>query len=472
MINSDLIRNRINLQTLVVVAALIFAPAFGIAIAAAMRGQILWLIAVGGVGGIVVTVLAPVEVMLMLAVLSAMLADSRLIDSGILYYVRFVPMGMLMVRTILDVAFHRIVRVTSSPTLLWSGLALCGFAVLSSLYAADRSLTLQRTLSMVLVVVAFGLGLPNYLATFGQMTRALKLVLILIVIFVLAGAVLGSEGDSASGFVENSFVRIRGFFGNVNTQGLMAMLVFYPLTLWWRTEKNNVQRFVLAALVSGWVVIVLLSGSRASFVGLIAGGVTLAVLYGRSALRYAPYAFAVIVFVAVLLVTQPQFGHLLEFTNPDNGPVAPGQVRNVDRPYLIQRAIELGMRSPIVGIGFGGSDQVFDDDRPYLISQGVYVQGAHNSYTRMFVELGIVGVVLGLAVFGIVLAPVFLSPGRIRRDITLAFLSATVVAGMTNAIFEDWLYGFGNASTFPMWFLLALIPIRLAQLRTASGQEE
>jgi hypothetical protein len=83
----------------------------------------------------------------------------------------------------------------------------------------------------------------------------------------------------------------------------------------------------------------------------------------------------------------------------------------------------------------------------------------------MFVDLGIIGVVLGLVIFVIVLLPVVLSPPPIRHDLILALLAATVASGMTNAFFEDWLYGFGNAPTFPFWLILGLIPIRLAQLR-------
>jgi hypothetical protein len=287
------------------------------------------------------------------------------------------------------------------------------------------------------------------------------LVVLLIGAFVLTGAIFGSIGDEAGVAVQESFVRIRGFFGNPNTQGLMAMLIFFPLVWWQRTARHGTGRTVLGLLVLLWGALVVLSGSRASFVGLIAGGAALIWIYGRASLRYAPVMIAGLILLVAFVVTDPQFGRVLEVAtqpmDPVTGTVVPGVVRNVDRPYLIQRAFELGMR--------GRPDKVFLDDRPYLLSQGVYIGGSHNSYMRMFVDLGLAGVVAGLAIFALVLAPVFLNRSFARRDVTLALLAATAVAGLTNAFFEDWLFGFGNASTYPMWFFFALIPIRLAQLQ-------
>src|SRR5262249_808667 len=100
-----------------------------------------------------------------------------------------------------------------------------------------------------------------------------------------------------------------------------------------------------------------------------------------------------------------------------------------------------------------------------LVSQGIFISGSHNSYTRMFVDLGIVGVVVGFSIFLVVLGQVLFVPVDVRRDPLLIMLVATVIAGLINGFFEGWLFGFGSSSTLPLWFFLALIPIRLTQLR-------
>lgn len=472
MTRLDFFRDRISLQTLIILLALLVAPAYGIGIVAATRGEIFYLLAVGAPFGVLLTLFAPVEFFLLTGVLFAMLADSRLIGGSLIYYGRFVPMGMLTLRTILDIATHRVGVVASSPALLWSGLLLTAYAGFSTLYSPNQSLTIQRGLSMFLVVVGFGLGLPNYLNSTERLDRALKLVILLIAGFVLVGVVSGTTGDQADIYVDQSFIRVQGLFLNPNTQGLMAMLSFFPIVWWWQTQRSRQGKIILGGMVLLWGGIVLATGSRASVLGLIVGGTVLALLLGRVILRYVPFLIVGVLLLGALLVAKPEFTRAFEITSTDNGPVAPGQTRNVDRPYLLQRAIELGMRSPIYGVGFGASDQVFQDDIKYLVTQGVFIAGAHNSYARMFVELGVFGVVLGVVVFGVVLFPVVISPLSFRHDWTLALLTATVVAGMTNAFFEDWLYGFGNASTFPMWFFVALIPIRLAQLQRETKQND
>ena len=70
-------KNRFSLQTLVILLALVVAPAFGVAIAAASRGQTTYFLVIGGFIGIFVMLYAPVELLLFGGVLGALLVDSR-----------------------------------------------------------------------------------------------------------------------------------------------------------------------------------------------------------------------------------------------------------------------------------------------------------------------------------------------------------------------------------------------------------
>lgn len=466
----DAIRNRISAERLIIGLVIVAAPLFGVAIAAASRGQILALLAIGGVVGLFVMLYAPIELLLLGGILGTTLADTRLVPQELIYYGRFLPMAMLTIRVGVDFLVQR-ERVTTVARLFFiPGLVFTIFAVLSSIYSIAPDLTLQRTLSMVFVIVCLGLGLPNYLNTVDKMSRLIKLVVVLIGVFVLVGALV-APGDTNAVFDDQSFIRIRGYFINPNTQALMAMLVFYPLVWWWVVEKGYVLKRVLGVTILLWAGIILLAGSRASSVGILVGGGFIALLYGRAALRYAPVLALGLAFIVLVELFAPQYGRAVFYENPEAvTPAVAGEVQ-ADRPYLLRRAIELGMRSPIVGIGFGASDIVFAADVPYRVSIGVYVTGSHNSYARMFVELGILGVIVGSVVFAIILARVLSSPPHIRRDPTIALMTATVVAGMTNAFFEEWLYGFGNSSTLPFWFFLALIPIRIMQLEHADTME-
>jgi O-antigen ligase len=471
----DAILPRVSLKTLIMLLALVVAPLFGIGIAAATRGQPTLLLGIGGVLGIFVTLFAPIELMVLGGVLGSLLADSWLVPGDAVYYARFAPMGMLAMRTLIDIALRRIPRVRVERAFVYPGFAFMGLAFISAIYSITPNLTFQRTLSMAFVIVAFGLGLPNYLTTFQRLDGALKLVILLIAAFVLVGSLFAGGGDQNAVYLDQSYLRIRGLFANPNTQGLMAMLMFYPIVWWWRTEPKGVRKYALAILVVVWGLLVLLAGSRASLIGVLCGALALSLLYGRSSFRYASVLFIGLAIAIVFALVLPEYGRALEFNTPTETitqqqsqlDLAQGILPEADRAFLIQRALELGMRSPIIGVGFSASDKVFVDDHVVLITEGIYVSGSHNSYTRMFVDLGIVGVLVGFIIFIAILARVWLSSSPVRRDLTVALLTATVVTGLVNAFFEDWLYGFGSASTLPFWFFLALIPIRLSQLQNA-----
>ncbi len=472
MTRLEFFRNRFSMQTNVILLTVLLAPLVGVSIASAQMGNPIFLLFIGVPIGAVLTLYAPYEGLVLAGILGTMLADTRLVPSGLVYYGRFIPMAMLTMRAGIDIVVQRRDAAKSSRVILVPGLLFALLAGGSTLYSLTPEQTGQRALSMALVVIGLGLGLPTYLNT-ESLERLLKMVIVLIAGFVLVGAI-ATYGSSSGTLIEGEYIRIRGYFINPNTQGLMAMLVFFPLAWWWQMEKGKILRWIMLAAVIIFAGMILVAGSRASFLGIVAGAAVLGLSYGRNLFRYAPLIIIGIILLVVVSLYVPQFGRVLQLDNPETvtAPMPYGALPQVDRPFLIQRAIELGMRSPILGVGFGASDKVFADDVPYLQSIGIYIAGSHNSYTRMFVDLGVVGLLSGFWVFILVLAGVSLATSQMQRDPTVAFMTATVVAGLVNAFFEDWLFGFGNSSTLPLWFFLALIPIRLTQLNEESVEAE
>src|SRR5205809_6762825 len=97
----DIFRDWFSSQTLITLLAVIVAPLLGVAIVAATQGQITSLIIAGGIIGLFATLYAPVERLILLRILSALLADTRLVSPQITYYIRLVPTGMLTIRTLI-----------------------------------------------------------------------------------------------------------------------------------------------------------------------------------------------------------------------------------------------------------------------------------------------------------------------------------------------------------------------------------
>ncbi len=171
-------------------------------------------------------------------------------------------------------------------------------------------------------------------------------------------------------------------------------------------------------------------------------------------LRFRPLNTRGKVFLILLCV----FAFTMLFGLPQ---ISPGMLRTDTgwRFELWQRALHLGKESPLLGSGFGSTNHVFADDRVLLTRQGIYAGGSHNEYARIFVGMGGIGLFLALLGFGWVLLKAVRVIRAEKNPVIPVSLLAAVVSGLTNAIFEDWIFAFGGAPAFPFWFFLAFLAI-------------
>jgi O-antigen ligase len=411
------------------------------------------LVTLGVILILVVTLILPIEVILILGMLGTVLADTPSVG-GAVYYARFFPMGMLAMRALADWLGHRereskIVFSFFIPSLMFLVIAFA-----SIIYSIDDQVkTFLRVLSMVFVVIGFGIGLPNFVGDDFRFRRTMRWIIVFLAIVVVIGSV-GPLADSGGAAVTDTYTRSGGIFGNPNTYGLMGMITFYPLVWWWLDEKSNRNRFALGITIILVFAAIGLSGSRASFVGILMGFIIISFLQGRLLSKQLLVSMILLLLVFLAGSIDPSFARLFDFANDS------------DRSKLWQRAWELGWQSPLGGFGFGASDLVFRIDGSYLLSQGIATGGSHSSYFRMWVDLGILGIAFGFNVFVVILGRVFLRRRQVSHDPLVLYLTATVVTGLINGIFEDWLYGFGSASTLPFWFFLAMLAVRLDMLQS------
>ncbi len=401
-----------------------------------------------------ITLFAPIEVMILAGMLGPMLADSRLIPGSLVYYLRFVPMGMLTIRTVTEFLARRNPILPLTRSFVFPVLPILVLAFVSTTYGIEPEKIFQRALSMLFVIVSFGIGLPSFWQTRERTEQGLKWVITLLIVVLVSGLILFDLNPQFA-LYQDVYVRTRGIFVNPNALGLIAMLTVFPVLWWWQTEHHLIGKFMLTLAVFVVLGEVVTAGSRASFLGVVIGTLGLIWLTGQFVTRnLILLSFGVLILIALILF-EPTFARILQFSSDS------------DRVFLWQRSIELGMDAPIWGVGLGASDLIYAADKPYLLSIGKATGGSHSSYFRMFVDLGIVGVALGFWVFIVVLAKAFTAPPDIRRDAMVGCLAATVLAGLVNAAFEDWLFGFGSASTPILWFALALLALRIEMLTPA-----
>ena len=398
------------------------------------------------VGLAIAALVVPIEWLLIMNMLAFILADTYFnLDSLNYYYIRFVPLGMFAMRALLPSTLRK-VRTYMLPGVFLKPFGLFFFmALLSATYdKIDPAGTFLRALTMGFVLVAFGVGLPAYLRDDQRLRRGLHSILVVLALSVVAG-LIAIPLDSRSLFDFGEYSRARGLYSNPNTLGLIAMLTFFPV-LGWRMETVKGKRWPYTIILFALLMASLTSASRAGFAGLLAGAIVLLIFRPLNT-RNKVFLILLCVFAFTLFIGLPQFW--------------PGMLRTDTgwRFELWQRAVYLGQESPLLGSGFGSTGHVFADDRVILTRQGVFSGGSHNEYARIFVGMGGIGLFLALAGFAWVMWKAIRVIRLEKNPVIPVSLLAAVVSGLTNAIFEDWIFAFGGAPAFPFWFFLAFLAI-------------
>jgi hypothetical protein len=121
------------------------------------------------------------------------------------------------------------------------------------------------------------------------------------------------------------------------------------------------------------------------------------------------------------------------------------------RVYAWISATQQGLHRRILGYGFGTEQYVFVDR--FYIFEGAFTE---NSFVGVFLELGLVGVLLLLTPFVLVgLAAV----RAVRRDAVgerdlVAVGTGIVASGFILAFFQSYVYSVGNVGTVSLWIAL------------------
>jgi O-antigen ligase len=365
--------------------------------------------------------------------------------------------------------------------------AFAAVAAASTLWSTDPRLTLERTFSFglaLLAAAALGLGA-------GRRPDAVERLLLA----VLAGAVAVALAGLAVFLVAHDKAlqaatatipsRYRGIGQNPNTD-VMLFAVATPLATWLAVLGRGRGRLlgVLALLLL--VGSIVGSGSRGALFTAALGALVLLVVQARDMrkrlLAAAGVAAATAVAIGFAQIPQPdpsatgpsptacvrckqnphdadQYFRLEDELDAPAGPGHPAQKRtflaSTGRGQAWEGAFDQGEQRPVAGYGFGTEDHVFVD-RYYSFFGG----SPENSYVGMFLQLGLVGLALLLALAA---ALVRGSVAALRRDTRIAGACiAVLVTGLALGVVQSSLYSVGNTATVATWtcaFLgLALAP--------------
>ncbi len=391
-----------------------------------------------------VALVIPIEFLIFAAVLIGTLATTSIFDTGILYYLRFMPTAILAGRTVLFIATnHR--RIDTLPSLVLTPFGLLFiYALISTLYSTDPLVTLQRAWSMGFLLIGFGVGIPIYLAF--QPKRIINLLSSIDLVFLILSSasilllLLGNANASVG-----ALDRLTGYFSNPNELGRVGMFAFF-LSLGLRSEVRGWQRLIVTFASVTAIVSVLLSGSRASLLGIVAG-IAAVVFFTKRSGSTNRMIFAVTVAILVIItLTIIAFPKVISYF--DHG-------GDSGRLEIWDNTVAYSMQSPILGFGFSATSNAYLD---FVRAQGLdATMGGHNSYLVLFSGLGIIGVIITALGFTKIISQSITMLRQSSSAFLINGLFAPLIGGLTNAIFESWLFSFGNGVAVFFWLNVVIL---------------
>jgi len=371
------------------------------------------------------------------------------------------------------------------------GAGLGGLALVSTAWSVDPRLSFERAVTFAVLLATVGL-LAH--ASAGEPAAGERLLFGIVggaAAVALAGLVVLAVRHSAAveAATRDLPARYQGLGQNPNTAPLLLAPAL-PLCVWLlvRAPARRVKWSLAAAalLFDGSIIA---SGSRGA---LIAGfvGIALVVLLSpwRLAVRVALLAATVAALGAsIVIALAPKSAGASWRPPPRVGPAPPGshpkpgfvdvegafprdsdigvqlgQSKQVPRTLFgltgrgeaWRGAIDLGDERPVLGYAFGTEGRVFVDRWVNFVG-GL----PENSYIGMYLQLGVVGLALLVALAASLVVAALRRAGRWE----VAGPLAALVAGLVLAVVQSYLYSVGDIATLAVWtaaFVAAATPHR------------
>lgn len=357
-------------------------------------------------------------------------------------------------------------------------------ALLSALWSPHAGLTFDRAAGFAALVVAAA-ALAVAVADRPSVARTLMLALLgATTLIALAGLVeLWHAYDQAVlPATRGQAARYNGIGQNPNQIPMLIALTL-PFAVWAVRETRGRLRAVWVAvglLLAGSLVA---SGSRGALVAAVAGCLVYLLAVAQRRRLLVLVGAAALFAVAIVVMQIPQTAE----TNPDLygtfgrmpklGPQDlnnelplesefgfPGESAETSQTRTLfftsgrlqawETALEQGLDRPVAGYGFGTEDATFVDRSYLFVSRSV-----ENSFLGVFLQLGLVGLVLLVVALALPLAAWWRARAALdpeRKEYAAAFAGA-VVAGIVLAVPQSFLTSVGSPPTAAFWVSLLLL---------------
>ena len=243
-------------------------------------------------------------------------------------------------------------------------------------------------------------------------------------------------------------------WGNPNSLGLIMGCLCWPVLLWrWllpASRQSAARRFVPLFLCG---VLLFVSRSRASLIAAFLASMFLLVGSRRYRTLLAGLSLVLALLLNFYLVTPERFQSAsddLLYKTGEHGNL----MNSRQKPW--EKSLRTFRDHPWLGLGFGVADNSADQPFSYM-TQGQMTRERGSSYLTMLETTG----AIGMSFFALLIVALWREIGRVfswlRRTGKVnqpsVVVAAILIAGLVNAVFEDWLLAVGYYMSVIFWVL-------------------
>lgn len=322
---------------------------------------------------------------------------------------------------------------------LYAVLAIVGLAAVSSLWAAETGVTLERVGKMMLVLVpgVLGLGVIGYLPA-ATMRKYLWLIPLSIAICLGLVYIELTFDMPLNRFFDGKLPTDYANPSNLNRPTVTAILALFPALAILKMRK---QYFYMAALVAMMLAVLQLTESQSAILAFVTGGL-LFILMPTNAKPVWRALFAV---TALLLVCAPVMGlYMLGYV--DDLRASPLQSFFASS-YAAER-LEIWhfvsvhiLQQPLIGYGIEATRNIiFETQRIYF--PGNSVLHPHNFALQIWIEFGAIGVILACGLLAALMRVIYSHKDVLTARMEIATVYAAMAVGAVGyGMWQGWWLG-------------------------------
>ena len=332
---------------------------------------------------------------------------------------------------------------------------ICSFGTINA-YVQPSSL--YRTISLWFLVIALCFSIWKHMDSREKVIAWLRITVVIITCFLIMS--LFYE-DWRIVLIEAQH-RFMGTYMNPNQLALVTLFQIPAAFYLYRYEKDRrkysfVHYLYLAMSLLG-LLSLLLTGSRASIGGMFGGVMAaLALYYGRR------FIMLFTLFLMLSIATIGIIEQIFETGLVQKVILREGSIKTMSgRSQLWEEGWELFKKRPLMGYGFGTSDQVLlSGGNPRKIDLAVrFGPHAHNSFLRSFIESGIIGtsfILLFVISFPLKLLKLSVKIRSKELHSLVLMFTVLITGSILNNFFESWLLSVGSLTCFLFWWSVMVI---------------